>query len=203
MPIFELCDCIGFLHPVCGTSTHSNSIACNSQVSDASLASILISSSGQSMTSDIDYEESSGSDFEEEYSWPAFGGRDVHNLLYENADVTMLESYLLSFQYSVKHRLSKIAFSELLRLINVHLPQSTVYPTSAYQMKSFFMELFPHATPLIHEDCTYCLAALPDNGVCATFNCPATGQGQFLTLPVAPQLRRILEGGCGMLYVLI
>ena len=113
----------------------------------------------------------------------------MHSLLYENSDVTVLESYLLAFQYSVKHKLSKIALSELLQLIKVHLPQPTPYPTSVYQMKAFFMELFP-----------YCLAALPINGVCGTLNCPGTGQSQVnhsfsLSLSLAPQLKRIMEGG--------
>ena len=108
--------------------------------------------------------------------------------------MTVLESYLLAFQYSVKHKLSKNALSELLRLIKVYLPQPTAYPTSVYQIKAFFMELFPHARPLIHEYYTYCLAALPINGVCGTLNCPGTA-AQFLTIPLVPQLKRIMEGG--------
>ena len=38
-------------------------------------------------------DELSGSELEEEYSWEAIGGKDVHNLLYGHADVTVFQSY--------------------------------------------------------------------------------------------------------------
>ena len=46
-------------------------------------------------------DELSGSKLEEEYSWEAIGGKDVHNSLYGHADVTVFQSYLLTFQYSM------------------------------------------------------------------------------------------------------
>jgi hypothetical protein len=57
-------------------------------------------------------------------------------------------------------------------------------------MKGFFM-LLSHAAPLIHE---YCLSALPPRGECTMHNCPGTSKGQFITIPLMPQLRRIFEG---------
>ena len=86
---------------------------------------------------------------------------------------------LLSFQYSIKHSLTKSAFSKLLQLFKVHLPTAGQYPRSVRQVKAFFMDLFPHTSPLVHEYCKYCLTALPpDDGTCATLNCPGTGKGQ-------------------------
>ena len=89
--------------------------------------------------------------------------------LYENADVTVFESYLLSFQ-------STVSPSQL-------LPTAGQYPRSVRQVKAFFMDLFPHTSPLVHEYCKYCLTALPpDDGTCATLNCPSTGRGQFISI---------------------
>lgn len=70
----------GLPYPLCCATTLNDSISCTSLALDASP---VVSSSGKSMAPDIDDEESSRSDFEEDYSWPAFGGRDVHSLLYK------------------------------------------------------------------------------------------------------------------------
>lgn len=146
---------------------------------------------------EVSDEESLGSEVEEDYSCEAIG--DVHSLVYGHADVTVFQSYLLVFQYSMKHSLTKSALSDLLQLIKVHLPQNTSYLSSVHQMKEFFTKLLPHATPLVHQYCSYCLSALPSNGACAMANCPGTTKGQFITIPLTPQLKRIFEG----VYIII
>ena len=41
--------------------------------------------------------------------------------LYDGADVSVLDSYLLVYQLALKHGLSKIAIDELIRLLSTHL----------------------------------------------------------------------------------
>ena len=162
-----------------------------SDVNTSILTEVTPPLSDEELVSD---EELLGSELEEEYSWEAIGGKDVHSLLYGHADVTIFQSYLLAFQYSMKHSLTQSALSDLLDLIKVHLPRDTSYLKSVHQMKGFFMKLFPHAAPLIHEYCSYCLSALPPSGACAMPYCPGTTKGQFITIPLIPQLRRMFEG---------
>ena len=108
------------------------------------LTEVMSHLSDEELASDI---ELLRSELEEEYCWEAIGGKDVHSLLYGHADVTISQSYLLAFQYSMKHSLTQSALSNLLDLIKVHLPQDTSYLKSVHQMKGFFMKLFPHASP--------------------------------------------------------
>ena len=46
--------------------------------------------------------------------------------LYTGAKLTVLDSYLLLYQFFLRHFLSKKAFSELITLISVHLPETTL-----------------------------------------------------------------------------
>lgn len=109
--------------------------------------------------SDID---GSTSDLEEDSAI-----REAHAKLYEMADVTVYDSYLLAFQYATRHSLTKTAFAELLQLISVHLPTSAPFPKSTHRIKSFFQGLFPHAAPVVHEFCSFCLSPLSGDGICS------------------------------------
>ena len=171
----------------------SNILSHTSLPSDAN-TSILTEITSPMSVEEVSDEELLGSELEEENSWETIGGKDIHSLLYRHADVTVFQSYILAFQYSMKHSPTQSALSDLLDLIKVHLPQDTSYLKSVYEMKGFFMNLFPHAAPMIHEYCSYCLSALSSNGVCAMPNCPGTTKGQFITIPLTPQLRRMFEG---------
>ena len=118
----------------------------------------------------------------------------VKTKLYESADVTVFESYLLAFQYAIRHRLTKTAFTELLQLIAVHLPSSTQYPKSVSTVKGFSLELFPYANPIMHKFCTYCLSTtVGDCDLCSTPDCQGDELGQFISVPLAPQLKNMME----------
>ena len=46
--------------------------------------------------------------------------------LFEGSEMTILDSYLLLYQYALKHSLTKLAFQEMIELVNVHLPGATI-----------------------------------------------------------------------------
>ncbi len=54
----------------------------------------------------------------------------------------MFESYLLIFKYAIRHGLTTKAFTELLQLLSVHVPQGASLPKSVYLLKCFFVRSF-------------------------------------------------------------
>ena len=49
----------------------------------------------------------------------------------------LFESHLLCFQFAIRHSLTAKVFSELLQLLLVHLPSSSMAPKSIHRLKSF------------------------------------------------------------------
>ena len=112
--------------------------------------------------------------------------------LYQGGEMTVLESYILLMQYSLRHSLSKAAFSELLKVVSVHLPHSSLCCESLYVLQSKFQSIFADLKPKTYEYCSTCHApASPEKAICS---CSSRCSGQFIYIPVAPQLRRRIEG---------
>ena len=114
-------------------------------------------------------------DFEEDEEYltgdPRIGSiNPISSPLYDNAKISIDESHLLCFQFAIKHSLTTKAFSELLQLLTVHLPSPSMAPKSIYQLKSFFVDLFPHASPSLSY-CAVCLSLLDQEGFCSTESC--------------------------------
>ena len=118
----------------------------------------------------------------------------ISSPLYDDAEISVFESHLLCFQFSIRHSLTAKAFSELLQLLSVHLPSSSMAPKSIYRLKSFFIDLFPHASPTVYPYCATCLSLLDEEGFCSTEGCQGGAREEFISIALAPQLRRILEG---------
>ena len=125
--------------------------------------------------------------------------QETYAKLYDRADVTVYDSYLLVFQYATRHSLTKTAFNELLQLISVHLPTSAPFPKSVHRIQSFFQDLFPHTAPVVHEFCSFCLSPLSGDEICSTPNCRGIDKGQFTSLPLTPQLKKMMEGTYSLL----
>ena len=108
------------------------------------------------------------------------------------AEITVITSYLLILQFALWHSLSAKAFSELLQLIAVHLPNGANLPHSVHNLK-FFSKLFPDVQATVHGYCSVCHKLLPSAlSVCE--DC-STGQiNRFITVPLEPQLKRFFEG---------
>ena len=117
--------------------------------------------------------------------------------LYQGAGLTVFQSYLLVFQYAVRHSLTTKAFTELLMLLSVHAPQGAHVPKSVHKLKSFFVQAFPEAKCIPHPYCSYCQRPL------ASLDTKCTGNGcgggpplEFITIPLGPQIKRMMEGMC-------
>lgn len=110
--------------------------------------------------------------------------------LYENAPLTILDSYLLLYQYALKNSLTKEAFSGLISLVAAHLPPNAKAATSMYRLKKFFDEKLSQVQSCHHSYCTKCLALLED-AECKN-DCGETIH-QFLEVSLEIQLKTKLE----------
>ena len=79
-----------------------------------------------------------------------------NSLLYPDVQLTISQSRLLVFQYSLRHSLTKKVFTEFLQLLSVHLPPKSCMPTSVHKLKQVIIEEFPEVTVEEHHYCTFC-----------------------------------------------
>ena len=80
--------------------------------------------------------------------------------LYDSANITILESYLLLYQFALRHSLSKKALSDLLSVLNVHLPEQARSAPSFYR---FFQVHFCDIDSTLKYYCPTCHRPLDSN----------------------------------------
>ena len=112
--------------------------------------------------------------------------------LYDGADLTVFESYSLLLQYSLRHGLTKRAFSELLQLVGVHLPTKSM--ASLYKVKKFFLDLYGDIILEPRHCCSLCHSLLADARADCPQGCTGATTVEFLSIPISNQLKRRLEG---------
>ena len=67
---------------------------------------------------------------------------EFHTLLYEGAELSVLDSHLLLYQYALRHCLTKQAFMELISLVDTHVLKDSKAALSLYKLCKFFEEHF-------------------------------------------------------------
>ena len=167
-----------------------SNLSCGLAASDGLLTSDIEGNDSGSSMNDSDIDDTLIDD-EDLDDCPGISSMSpISSPLYDNAEISVFESHLLSFQFAIRHSLTTKAFSELLQL-SVHLPSSSMAPRSIYRLKSFFVDLFPHASPSSSLLCI--LSLLSEEEFCPTEGCQG-GAKEFISIALAPQLRRIFEG---------
>ena len=111
--------------------------------------------------------------------------------LYVGANLTVFESYSLLLQYSLRHGLTKQAFSDLLQLVGTHIPTGSM--ASLYKVKKFFLELYGDVTFQLHHCCAVCHSYLESESATCPQNCDGSTI-EFLSIPISSQLKRRMEG---------
>ena len=115
--------------------------------------------------------------------------------LYAGSTISTLQSNLLIFQYAIRHGLTAKAFTELLQLLSVHLPQKASTPKTVYSFKRFFVDAFPEAQAVQHFYCSCCQRPLSSpTASCFGSGCSGGNNSVYITIPLAPQLKRMMEG---------
>ena len=122
------------------------------------------------------------------------GGKETKSEpLFPGSQVGLIEAFLMIFQFVLKHHLSSKAFAELLLLLRVLLPQNSLLPKSVYLLKRFFLEMFPDVKVNEHNYCSDC--HLPaQSGRCTNAYCGCATVDRFITIPLGPQLKRMMAG---------
>ena len=125
--------------------------------------------------------------------------------LYPGAQLSTFQSHLLVFQYAIRHSMTTRAFTELLQLLSVHLPRGAAVQKSVHSLKRFFVECFPEAQALEHYYCNCCQRPLPSSEAsCMGNGCSGDGHSAvFITIPIAVQLKRMMEGTYLELFVIL
>ena len=112
--------------------------------------------------------------------------------LYDGASIRVVDSYLLLFQFSLRHGLSGVGFQDLVKLVSVHLPiTSNGTGLSTHTLEKYFAEQL-NIKPQLKLYCDHCLRLFEDGGKCPN-DCDH-GMKQFIYVPVANQLKSKLEG---------
>ena len=122
--------------------------------------------------------------------------------LYEGTDLTVLDSYLMLYQFSLRHCLSKQAFSELILLVDTHVPKNAKSVSSLYMLKKFFEKNLNQVPCETHRYCTRChyMRVTSDTDAedarspCGNPECGEMSSNTFLYIPVDYQLKTKLEG---------
>ena len=115
--------------------------------------------------------------------------------LYPQAELSIFQSNLLVFQFAIRHSLTGKAFTELLQLLSVHLPKGAAVPKSVHTFKRFFVDAFPQSQAIQHVYCSCCQRPLAGKSErCLGYGYSGGDQAIFITLPLGPQLKNLMEG---------
>ena len=76
--------------------------------------------------------------------------------MYTGASITVLQSCIIMMQYKFRHSLSKKAFSELVELVALHLPQDLQLTRSIRAIRKQMNELFQDVAAKKHYYCGCC-----------------------------------------------
>lgn len=114
-----------------------------------------------------------------------------HHPLYDGAKLSTWDSYLLIMKYALRHSLTKQAVKDLLDLVGMHLPTTSMM--SLYRLKKFFLNLYEDISFSTHCCCSMCHSPLDDADATCRNGCDSDST-HFLTISVEAQLKRKLEG---------
>ena len=122
---------------------------------------------------------------------------EFHTPLYEGAELSVLDSHLLLYQYALRHCITKQAFMELISLVDTHVPRDSKAASSLYKLRKFFEEHFNDTKCHVYEYCAKCHRLLDSEMTgeagCSS-GCGGSTVNQFIYIPVEAQLKKKLEG---------
>ncbi len=122
---------------------------------------------------------------------------EFHTPLYEGAELSILDSHLLLYQYALRHCLTKQAFMELISLVDTHVPKDSKAASSLYKLRKFFEEHFNNTKCQVYEYCAKCHRLLDSEmtgGAGCSSGCGGSTVNQFIYIPMEAQLKKKIEG---------
>ena len=133
----------------------------------------------------------------DEYECRLSSMKEFHTPLYDDAELSVLDSHLLMYQYALRHCITTQAFTELISLVETHMPRNSRAVSSLYKLRKFFEENFNDTKCQAYEYCSKChrLIDLERTGeVGCSSGCEGATINTFVYVPVEAQLKKKLEG---------
>ena len=158
--------------------------------SDDSTTSNSTNSFSTDLASDSDQEPNVDSRYEKEPPTTPRGD-PMEQPLYDGADVTVWDSYMLLMQHSLRHSLTKQAFGDLLKVVGMLLPSKSM--VSYYRLRKYFLELYSDIVFTTRYCCTNCHLPLQTKEAACSNGCSSTGT-EFTTISITAQLKRKFQG---------
>ena len=121
------------------TSDVSQNSSSDSDVSLYSSSDSELQESSSSDDSDVSLDSSSGegTTSSQQPTSASPTTEPLNQPLYDGAHMTLWDTYLLLMQHSLRHNLTKRAFSDLLKVVGILLPRDSF--TSYYRLRKFFL----------------------------------------------------------------
>ena len=117
--------------------------------------------------------------------------------LYSGSRLTVMESYMQIMSYSLRHKLTKQALSDLLSLVDEHLPVSSM--VSLHNLRKVFLQMYEDIRFDQHYCCSTCQSPLTSSNDTCRHGCGDSAI-EFLTIDIEPQLQRKFQGKPLLLY---
>ncbi|KNC30417.1 hypothetical protein FF38_00815 [Lucilia cuprina] len=114
------------------------------------------------------------------------------NYLYESCRITVNEAVVNTLDMFMKHKFSKSALKDQLKLINRMLPNGHKMPNTLYQFFKYIEDRAPPCTTIKHFFCKNCHINLP-KGECVCKYCKDTNNSYFYEIDIIEQLIRLFE----------
>ena len=178
----------------CDSNTNSSIFSNSDGVTTVSSESSSAESLSDSESSDGWSESESGSDVR---SCDPSACNELSEPLYSGSSLSVRDSYLLLYTFSLRHSLSKKAFAELIRLVSAHLPasMSDKAARSLYQLRKYFMTKFCDLVASPYYYCQNCHYLFTDGHIICPQDCAVcVTPHRFWVAPISAQLKRMLEG---------
>ena len=121
--------------------------------------------------------------------------KEFHTPLYDDAELSVLDSHLRMYQYALRHCITTQAFTELISLVETHMPRNSRGVSSLYKLRKFFEENFNDTKCHAYEYCSKC-HRLIDSEITGEIGCSSGCEGatvnKFIYVPVEEKLEGTL-----------
>lgn len=146
------------------------------------------------LSSNVNSDDAAESDYEECYDRINKQKKNCH--LYDGSAHTLTTSYVSIMLFVMKHSLTKEAFSDLLLLIQTHMPKTCKFTTSVYQLKEFLKDSVGYEEPIKHYNCETCGVKLTKGQKCIKPSCRSVKSKSlvFHDLRLEKQLVELFKG---------
>ena len=104
--------------------------------------------------------------------------------LYDGTDLTVWDTYLVLMQHSLRHNLTKRAFSDLLKVVGMLLPRTSIGLVSYYKLWKFFMDLYGDLEFSSHFCCSSCQTAIDSEKAACPIGCDDSTAIEYLAVSV-------------------